>query len=136
MRGTEAGQTYMATPDIRDIVDRLLAQPKELAGTPEWHRGPRAGQVKWKAPLSLAGEVLSMDLIVVAYPEMPTLTFTIMVTCEDVAISRLDYSDNEEHNNGWYVPARIKRWKIKGPHLHTWQDNSNCSPLCVGLTHA
>jgi hypothetical protein len=79
--------------------------------------------MKWKAPLALAGEVLSMDLIVIAYPEMPALTFMMMVTCEDVAISRLDYGENEEHNNGWYVPTDIKRWKIRGPHLHRWEDN-------------
>lgn len=113
----------MPPPDIRDIVDHLLAERKELAGKPFWHRGPRSGQMKWKAPMSLSGEVLSMDLIVIAYPEMPSLTFMLMVTCEDIAISRLDYSDGEEHNNGWIVPAHIKRWKIRGPHLHRWQDN-------------
>lgn len=96
----------MPPPDIRDSVDRLLAEPKNLAGQPAWNRGPRSGQVKWKAPLAIAGEVLSMDLIVIAYPEMPSLTFMMTVTCEDIAISRLDYGEGEEHNNGWYVPPR------------------------------
>lgn len=113
----------MPSSDIRDIVDHLLAERKELAGEPRWHRGPRSGQMKWKAPLSLAGEVLSMDLIVIAYPEMPSLTFMMMVTCEDIVISRMDYSDNEEHNNGWVVPPIITRWKIRGPHLHSWRHN-------------
>lgn len=113
----------MGPPDIRDIVDDLLAHRKKLAGTPRWGTGPRSGQIKWKAPLSLHGEVLNMDLIVIAYPEMPVLTFMMMVVYDDVPISRLEYGENEEHNNGWYVPPHITRWKIQGSHCHRWPDN-------------
>lgn len=113
----------MPMPDIRDQVDRLLSAPKELAGATVWHLGPRTGQVKWKAPLLLTGEVLNMDLIAIAYPHMPMLTFTLLVTFEDVPVSRLDYSESEEHNNGLIVPPNVDRWKITGPHLHRWQDN-------------
>src|SRR5208282_5987323 len=42
---------------------------------------------------------------------------------ENIAISRLDYSEGEEHYNGWLVPAHITRWIIRGPHLHRWVDN-------------
>lgn len=113
----------MPPPDIRDIIDDLLSRPKQLAGTPSWGRGPRSGQIKWKAPLSLQGEVLEMDLIVIAYPEMPPLTFAMLVVYDDIAISRMDYGENEEHNNGSYVPPNITSWKIRGPHCHKWQDN-------------
>ena len=109
--------------DLRDIVDKLMLTPKELAGIPHWVAGPRTGQSKWKAPLSVAGEVLQMDLIVIAYPQMPALKFSMMITCEDMSVSRMDYGVNEEHNNGYVVPEGIKKGKIKGPHLHRWLDN-------------
>lgn len=113
----------MAAIDVRDAVDQLLGQEKVLLGTPQWSDGPRTGQLKWKSPLGLRGEVLQSDLMVIAYPQQPTLTFMLMITYLDIAIGRIDYGDNEEHNNGWYVPEGITRWKIRGPHFHDWRSN-------------
>lgn len=73
--------------------------------------------------MSIDGAVQDMDLIVIAYPEAPTLTFMMTVVYSDEAISRLEYGDFEEHNNGWLVPQHIRRWKIRGPHFHKWEDN-------------
>jgi hypothetical protein len=108
---------------LRDHIDRLLAEPKELAGATSWNQGPRSGQLKWKAPLLVSGEVLSMDLIVVAYPIRPYPTFMMMLTYHDGVVCRLDYADDDEHNNGFMVPLGIPMGKIRGPHLHSWPDN-------------
>lgn len=112
--------------EIVEIFDHLINAPKQIAGQPDWRDGPRSGQQRWLASLSIGGVVCDLSLIVDAYPREPSAKFTISLIC-GAALVRLDYGELEMHYNhqiaGCVTPEAITLGWLEGPHVHGWPEN-------------
>ena len=116
----------MPSPDFAVLIDGLLAARKTIAGTPTWEPGPRRqGQMRWKAPLDIDGELCGLDLVADAYTREPTLKFTIVIAHRDArtGVVRVEHSVDASHMNNPPVPQGVPEYLITGPHCHGWQDN-------------
>lgn len=110
-------------PDVRQIVDRLLAADKTLVGEARFQ--PLQGQQRqqrWRKPCAIQGEVTPVELEVQAYPESPTLKFRIILLYQK-SVWRLDFATNEGHLNHLNRPTDLEPGPIDEPHYHAWSDN-------------
>lgn len=109
-----------------DFLDGLIATPKEIAGKPDWQPGPRSGQQRWLASLSINGVVCELTLIIDAYPREPSPKFSISLICGS-SIVRLDYGELEMHYNHVVskcpTPSSVTLGWVNGSHLHGWPEN-------------
>jgi hypothetical protein len=114
-------------PDIRQIVDRLLAAQKTLVGEADF-RGLDGDNRKqrWRKPCAVAGEVTPLELEVQAYPDSMTPKFRIILIYQK-AICRLDFANNEGHINHMNRPSDLEPGPIDEPHFHAWEDNRRFS---------
>lgn len=118
----------MATvPDIREIVDALLAAEKRLAGAGEW-QSDREGVKRFIRAIERDGEITPLELTVKAYPRRPQPRFRLILTMGR-AVWRVDFTD-ELHTNPRNAGRREvdpPMTAIQGPHYHSWQDNRRFS---------
>lgn len=112
--------------DLVDALDDLIRATKKIAGTPDWEPGPRSGQQRWLASLSIGGVVSQIALVIDAYPREPSLKFSILLIY-GTAIVRVDYGELDAHYNhpvsGKRLPPHIQMGWLEGPHEHSWEDN-------------
>ncbi|RYH57421.1 MAG: hypothetical protein EON54_11850 [Alcaligenaceae bacterium] len=109
-----------------DDVDRIMAAPKTIVGRPAWAPSAYDGQVRWLAPLAVAGAVSPMDLVVDAYPRSDGLKFCILLKVSS-AVMRIDYREFEKHRNhpvkNVALPTEVIIGWVHGPHVHLWSHN-------------
>lgn len=111
------------SPDIREIVDRLLDATKRLVGEGEWR--PDRDDVQRLTRVVECGGELAAELTVKAYARRPQPCFRIVLTMSR-AIWRVDFVANEPHVNprlNRYTEVSPPRGIIRGPHYHAWSDN-------------
>jgi hypothetical protein len=108
---------------VREVVDRLLAAEKLLAGDARWeaNRGDNRC-LRWRKPCSIFGEITDMELEVVSYPEDGPTKFRIVLIYQK-AVWRLDYVTGEKHVNSMNRPAELPAGPIDEAHYHSWSDN-------------
>lgn len=108
--------------DVRNLVDALLASDKQLAGIGEW-RTDMNGAHRYVRAVEYRGEIAA-ELCVKSYPRQPQLSFRLILYMMDIAIWRLDYTqDDKPHFNSHDKPLDLVLGPIQGPHYHAWGDN-------------
>jgi hypothetical protein len=110
----------MSAPDIRTLMDAVVAADKTLAGTNYWKPDEDGDAHRWIGVIEVAGELPGVNLVVKAYPRSPALKFRIMLNAGR-CIWRLDY-DHDGHLNPLNAPGD-PGILIREPHYHSWADN-------------
>ncbi len=112
----------MAHIDLAAL-DAFMAAQKRVEGTdtpPRWGTGfvPRERQMKY--PLSLAGELIGAQLMVVCFPQTPWM-FRLGILAPG-CLCRLDFTD-ETHPNALAAQEDNAQPFVTGPHYHSWALN-------------
>lgn len=112
-----------STRSLVETVDALLLADKTLAGEPSWAKGNRDGDFRLSMPVVIGDEMPGVTLQVTAYPNEPSLRFTITLNLPP-CIWRLDFDpDTEVHHNPLDWPAQLGGYRVRGPHFHAWEDS-------------
>lgn len=109
-------------------VDKFMSTDKVLVGADEnlsWPPGRDPDSHYLKLPLEVNGEQLGQSLFVVAFPQHPTLRFTIGITFT-YTVCRLDFHLEAIHLNGLSATSDGLTPIIKGSHYHPWEKNKEC----------
>ncbi len=109
---------------VATLVEKYLAAEKELSGIPNWRAGNRDGEQRavWAV---LLGDVNAGNLDLTAYPDEPSLRFTITLNLPP-CIWRLDYDpDFKMHTNPPDRVPPLDDFTIRGPNYHAWDDNKH-----------
>jgi hypothetical protein len=116
-------------PGIADFVaavDVFMATPKQLVGTdtrPVWQIGRQADQRKLVLPVEIEGEQRGQFLLLQAYPQHPTMKFSIGTMFADLVVCRLDYCLEDTHANNFATALEKLPPIVVGPHWHSWEAN-------------
>lgn len=110
------------------LVDDLIAAPKEIAGSPSWKPTEfDPSEMRMVLPLLIDGVQTSAHVEIKAYPMAETLKFRILLIMEK-CVFRVDFSRDEHHVNSYDAPADLAGLPLAGPHYHAWADNKRfCS---------
>jgi hypothetical protein len=111
-----------ASLDVRILVDKLLASPKQPVGQAFWIDDHREGDQRLLYPLLVEGEISDATLTIIAFPRIKGLQFRLVLSYGR-AIWRLDFVDFEEHFNSFNKPDDLELGPFTCPHYHAWIDN-------------
>lgn len=112
--------------DFIAAVDAFLPLPKRLVGAsgrPIWRAGRDPGSRQLFLPLEIYGEQRGEQLMLLAYPNHPTLKFVLGVKFFEHVVCRLDFDQEAVHGNN------CRSWNddiptvVRGPHWHKWEIN-------------
>ena len=114
---------------VAELVEALLAAPKEFTGDPEPQRPNRAdeqGRIYW--PVLVNGQTDQCYVAMTMYPEEVDLRFTISFVFRQDNVWRLDFEpDDIPHLNRPLPGHEYSLATIRGPHCHRWQENRHFS---------
>lgn len=111
--------------DFIAAVDKFMLLDKRLVGAEEnlsWPPGRDPDTFSLKLPLEVNGEQLGQSFIIVAYPQHPSLKFSIGINFEPM-VCRLDFWPEDRHSNGLTATSNGLTPLITGPHYHPWEIN-------------
>ena len=110
---------------IAELVDELLAAPKELVGDARFrppNREEEQARLLW--PVLVKGESDRCAVSCTLYPNVPDLRFTISLILSNMSVWRLDFEpDWRIEHNGPLPGQRYDSATIRGPHCHRWAEN-------------
>jgi hypothetical protein len=115
-----------ALDDFIAAVDAFMPLPKRIVGadnTPQWQPGRSPGQLKLLLPIEVDGEQRGQQLFLQAYPNNPTLMFSVGIMFAGRVVCRLDFELEATHGNN------LRSWDdelprfVNGPHWHKWEIN-------------
>lgn len=112
--------------DFIAAVDAFLPLQKTLVGAhirPVWRPGREPGEYKLLLPLEIDGEQRGQQLLLLAYPNNPTLMFKIGIQFLDHVICRLDFELEAVHGNNFSLWGDGLPYIVSGPHWHKWEIN-------------
>jgi len=109
---------------IVELVDALLAAPKELAGYIEPGKPNRVGQVRFQWPVLVNGESQDCYLAFAQFPNEEPWRFTICLVYRMMNIWRLDFEPNQRVEINPPLPGhQYSEAAIRGAHWHRWTEN-------------
>jgi hypothetical protein len=114
----------MAGKPIAEIIDAMLATPKEMGGIPVWQPFNYGGveEARLLIPLLIGGESTGVDMVVTAYPHDGHRKFRMLIKAPK-CVWRIDHVQGETHMNSLDRPADLREFSLTGPHYHAWADN-------------
>lgn len=117
----------MAGADYPELIDDLLAAPKEIGGAPAWQEGQRSGQRRLVMPILSDGASTGLELQINAYPNADPVTFDLVLIFRSY-IWLVEWATNIQHTNPLRSNYDLSGAIINGPHYHPWSDNRHtCS---------
>ena len=119
-------------PHMASLVDEFLKAEKRLVGEPDWGPGNRPSEQRLNVPLSINGAPTNVNLQITAYPNEPTLRFTITLNWPP-CFWRVDYDPpHKRHTNPLHrVPLLGGARRVEGPSYHSWADNKHLATMAA-----
>ena len=110
---------------IAELVDDLLAAPKELAGSNRYlepNRPEEQARSSW--PVLVNGKSEGCTVACTFYPNDVDLRFTISLVFRSINLWRLDFEpDHRVEQNPPLAGHPYSNATIRGPHWHRWTEN-------------
>jgi hypothetical protein len=124
MSGPSVILWLMRGKSIAEIIDEMLAAPKEIGGEPVWqqHRYRQDDLARLKAPVLINGTSSEVDLVITVYPLQGPSRFRILLNAPK-CVWRVDHVDDEHHVNSLLRPTDLAEYEFTAPHYHAWEDN-------------
>lgn len=116
----------MLVADYVAAVDSFVPLKKRLIGAeiePEWKTGREINERRLLLPIEVNGEQAGQSLMIMAYPNNPTLMFRIGIKFFDYIVCRLDFELEAIHANNFRAIDEGLPHLIAGPHWHKWGIN-------------
>lgn len=114
--------------DFVAAVDEFFPVPKALIGADSastWTRGYGQANLEYKLllPIEVEGEQRGQYLMILAYPNNPTMMFKIGMKFFDHIVCRLDFELEATHGNNFRSWGDGLPPVVVGPHWHKWSLN-------------
>lgn len=112
--------------DFVAAVDSFVPLQKTLVGAemePDWKRGRELNERKLLLPIEVDGEQRGQSLMVLAYPNNPTLMFKVGIQFLGHVVCRLDFEFEAVHANNFQSVGDGLPRLVVGPHWHKWVIN-------------
>ena len=119
-----------------DLVGKVLTATKNLAGIglpQQWHPNRDPNELSIKIPLEIDGLQVGHKLIAVFEPASHTLKFSILITVNEVCITRLDFDKTGGHTNSLLALQYNIPPIVSGNHFHRWALNKRFVTACGNL---
>ena len=109
---------------ITELIDDLIASPKELIGEIQRNNPNRDGQERLQWPVLVNGESADCYVAFTLYPNEIELRFTICLVFRSINIWRLDFVPNQQVEiNPSSLGHPFSGKLVQGPHWHRWTEN-------------
>lgn len=105
-------------------VEHFLLAQKTAAGNADWTETSRSSAWTIEWPLIVSGESTGGRLMIKSPFSISPQEFKILLIFLERCIARLEFKPYGEHMNPLKgLPRKIPKGRIKGPHVHLWENN-------------